>query len=1251
MNYLLFKRWNDFSGWLVFLIAAFVYGMTIEPTASFWDCPEFISCAEKLQVGHPPGAPFYMLVGNLFTQFASDPSQVSRTVNFLNALLSAGCILFLFWSITRLVRSLLKEEKENLSVTDVIIILGSGLVGALAYTFSDTFWFSAVEGEVYAFSSFLTALVFWMILRWQDESDTVYGDRWIILIAYIIGLSIGVHLLNLLCIPAIVLVFYYQKYRTISLKGAIAAIALSGLLIVLILFVYIPGMADIGGWFELLFVNALGFPFQTGLIGFLAITFFQFASDPSQVSRTVNFLNALLSAGCILFLFWSITRLVRSLLKEEKENLSVTDVIIILGSGLVGALAYTFSDTFWFSAVEGEVYAFSSFLTALVFWMILRWQDESDTVYGDRWIILIAYIIGLSIGVHLLNLLCIPAIVLVFYYQKYRTISLKGAIAAIALSGLLIVLILFVYIPGMADIGGWFELLFVNALGFPFQTGLIGFLAITFFLLIAGIYRFKKRLINTALWCILMLTVGYTTYAVILIRANANTPLNENAPDNIFALKSYLNREQYESAPLLYGKTYASEPEYVPEGDYYKVKMKTGGAVYRPNREEGKYKVIRNKEEVCYTQNMLFSRMWNDRMASSYKSWSEGTDGAPTQKENLTYFFAYQLNYMYWRYFLWNFVGRQNDIQGHGEPEHGNWITGIPLLDNLRLGDQELLPESLRQNKGHNVFYALPLLLGLIGIYWQWMRGKKGMQQFSVVFFLFFMTGLAIVLYLNQTPGQPRERDYAYAGSFYAFAIWIGMGAAGLCDALRKKKSSVLQVGLLMFLCLLIPVQMASQTWDDHDRSNRFTCRDFGANYLMTLPDKGNPIIFSNGDNDTFPLWYNQDTEGVRRDARICNLSYAQTDWYIYQQQCPLYDAPGLPITWSKDQYQEGKNEYVAIRPELKKQIEELYQKHPEEARDSFGNDPFEVKNILKYWALSEKQDFHVIPTDTISISIDKDAVLRSGIMLPDSIRHLKGKELKNAIPDKIYISLKDMRILTKVDMLMLEMLANCNWERPLYMAISVGEVSKLKFDHYFVQEGLAFRFTPFDYKKWGNVKGDNNYAIDVERLYENVMNRYKYGGLDTPGLYLDETTLRTCYYHRRLFAQLAKELIRQGDNTRARKVLAYAEQAVPAYNVPEIYESGSFDIAKAYAALGEKTKAMPLLKNLTAESEDYINWAFSLGDNRINMVQRDCLYKFWQWNQYNELVKEIDEEEYRLSNQRFEEKYALFSQIVGLRN
>lgn len=398
-------------------------------------------------------------------------------------------------------------------------------------------------------------------------------------------------------------------------------------------------------------------------------------------------------------------------------------------------------------------------------------------------------------------------------------------------------------------------------------------------------------------------------------------------------------------------------------------------------------------------------------------------------------------------------------------------------------------------------------------------------------------------------------------------------------------------------------------------------------------------------------MWYNQDTEEVRRDARVCNLSYAQTDWYIYQQQCPLYDAPGLPISWNKNQYQEGKNEYVAVRPELKKQIEELYRRNPEEARDSFGEDPFEVKNILKYWIFSERQEFNVIPTDTINIHIDKDALLRSGIMLPEAIRHLKGEELKDAIPDKLYIPLKDIRMLNKVDLLMLEILANCNWERPLYLAISVGSVSKLKFDNYFVQEGLAFRFTPFDYKKWGDADENRPYAVDVERLYDNVMNRYKYGGLNTPGLYLDETTLRTCWYHRRLFAQLAKELIIQGDPARAKKVLAYAEQAVPGYNVPETYESGSYSIATAYAALGEKMKAITLTEHLIAEAEDYINWAFSLKGNRMEMVRNDCIYKFWQWNQCNELLKKVDEESYKESNRRFEDKYALFAPNMGYKN
>lgn len=1042
MNLVLFKRWNNAGGWLLFLIAAYVYGSTIEPTTSYWDCPEFISCAEKLQIGHPPGAPFYMLVGNLFTQFADSPTHIALTVNLLNALLSAGCILFLFWSITRLVKPLIVPDKcQLLQISDVVLILGSGAVGALAYTFSDTFWFSAVEGEVYAFSSFLTAFVFWLILRWQDESNSVYGDRWIILIAYIIGLSIGVHLLNLLCIPAIVLVYYYQ--------------------------------------------------------------------------------------------------------------------------------------------------------------------------------------------------------------QKRHSVTFKGAVGAVLVSALLIAFILFVYIPGMAEVGGWFELLFVNVLGFPFHTGLLVFLLLFFLLIGVLLWRFKKRVVQLSAWCILMLTIGYTSYAVILIRSNANPPLNENAPDNIFTLKSYLNREQYESVPLFYGKSYASEPEYTPDGDYLRIKTKKGDAIYRPDPEAGIYRVIRHREEVCYTQKMLFPRMWNDRATEAYKSWSGGEGKLPTQKENLTYFIRYQLNHMYWRYFLWNFVGRQNDYQSTGEAEHGNWLTGFSVLDNLRLGDQQLLPQSLQQNKGHNVYYALPLILGLLGIGWQWTRGKQGKMQFSVLFFLFFMTGIAIVLYLNQAPDQPRERDYAYAGSFYVFAIWMGLGAAGLCEWVRKKRARLLPVCLSMLLCLLVPIQMGSQTWDDHDRSNRYTCRDFGSNYLMTLPDQGHPIIFCNGDNDTFPLWYNQDTEEVRRDARICNLSYAQTDWYIYQQQCPLYEAPGLPIPWKRKQYQEGTNEYVEIRPELKGQIQAFYQQHPEEARRTFGEDPFDVRNILKYWAFAENPEFHVIPTDTISLPIDKEALLRSNIMLPASIRHLKGDELRNALPDHMKISLKGMRMLTKVDLLVLEVLANCNWERPLYMAISVGAVSKLKLDNFLVMEGLAYRFTPFDYQQWGDAQQPNSYAMDVERLYENLMDRYKYGGLDAHPLYLDETTRRICYSHRRLFAQLATQLLKQDDEVRARKVLSYARQVLPAYNVPEVYESGAFDLAAAYATLDEDAEAERILTYLIAEAESYVNWSFSFGSSNLHFLERECLYRFWQWNQCNELLQRVSEKACRTSKQRFEEKYTYFTQLM----
>ena len=1170
-----YRTVNNLMGWLTFIIAATVYCLTIEPTASFWDCPEFITTGYKLEVGHPPGAPFFMLVANLFSQFASDVTTVAKMVNYMSALMSGACILFLFWSITHLVRKLIITDENNITKGQLITVMGSGLIGALVYTFSDTFWFSAVEGEVYAFSSLFTAVVFWLILKWEDVADQPHSDRWIILIAYLTGLSIGVHLLNLLCLPAIVLVYYYKKTPNATAKGSLIALFGSMVLVAAVLYGIVPGIVKVGGWFELLFVNGLGMSFNSGVVVYII----------------------LLAAALIWGVYESYT-------EKNKTRMAISFILTI---ALLGIPFYG--------------------------------HGASSIVIG----ILVIAALGLYLAPNI-------------------------------------------------------------------QTK------------IKEKWRISARTMNTALLCTMMIVIGYSSYALIVIRSTANTPMDQNSPEDIFTLGEYLGREQYGTRPLFYGPAFSSKVALdVKDGYCIPRQSEAGSKFVRKEKtspdEKDSYIELPGRVEYEYAQNMLFPRMYSSSHAPLYKQWVDikGYDvpydqcgemvmvNMPTQWENIKFFFTYQLNFMYWRYFMWNFAGRQNDIQGSGEIEHGNWITGIPFIDNILVGNQELLPQDLKDNKGHNVFYCLPLILGLIGLFWQAYRNQRGIQQFWVVFFLFFMTGIAIVLYLNQTPAQPRERDYAYAGSFYAFAIWVGMGVAGLiqwcsrmkpeqrliagateeeAEKIRKTleekrakfiteeeeaelqykldslyetyvpyKPSAAMACILSIICLLVPIQMASQTWDDHDRSNRYTCRDFGANYLMTLPDKGNPIIFCNGDNDTFPLWYNQDTEEVRRDVRICNLSYAQTDWYIYQQQCPLYDAPGLPISWDQNQYQEGKNEYVAVRPELKKQIEALYQKHPEEARDSFGNDPYEIKNILKYWVFAEKQEFHVIPTDTINIYIDKDAVLRSGMMLPEAIRHLKGEELRDAIPDKLSISLKNIRLLTKVDLLMLEILANCNWERPLYMAISVGNSSKLKFDDYFVQEGLAFRFTPFNYKEWGDVEEGNGYAIDTEKLYENVMNRYKYGGLDTPGLYLDETTLRICYSHRRLFAQLAKELVKQGDDIRARKVLEYAGQTIPAYNVPEVYESGSYDIATAYASIGETQKATDLLNHLIAESENYIDWAFSLGDNRIGMVQQDCLYRFWQWNQCNELLKSMDKKRYEQSNQQFEKKYMRFTQLMNYHN
>ena len=675
----------------------------------------------------------------------------------------------------------------------------------------------------------------------------------------------------------------------------------------------------------------IGHPPGAPVFMLAANLFSQFASDPSQVALMVNILSALLSAGCVFFLFLTITHLVseKGRVKSEKE------VITIEACGLVGALAYTFSDTVWFSAVEAEVYAFSSFLTALMFWLILKWEDEADSPRADRWIILIAYITGLSIGVHLLCLLCLPAMSFVVYFRRTKRVTWVGMLKTLLAGGLLVGVILYGLIPGVVKVGGWFELLFTNVLGCPYHTGLICYIVVGIGALVFAYYRARPRIVKLSLACLLMILAGYSSYGVILIRANAHPPMCENAPDNIFSLGSYLNREQYgQTTPLLYGPAYCSEPDYEVKGDSWEVKKEEGKAVYRPVSDTTKqqYEVVRHDVTYKYKDNMFFPRMHSLRHAKEYEEWMGGVkkqDGVPTMKENLRFFLTYQVNFMYWRYFIWNFVGRQNNIQGHGEVEHGNWITGFRWIDDWLLGcDTSKLPSDLAQNKGRNVFYGLPLLLGLMGIVWQWRRGREGRQQLLIVSLLFIMTGLAIVVYLNQTPLQPRERDYAYAGSFYAFAIWIGLGVKCLTPSRSPKErgvvtffggrtidSSLLGGGgvVVGLLCLLVPLQMATQTWDDHDRSGRYTCRDFGANYLESMQREGNPIILTNGDNDTFPLWYNHEVEGVRTDTRDCNLEYLQTDWYIDQMKRQAYDSPPLPISLSHEDYKEGKLEYVPV--------------------------------------------------------------------------------------------------------------------------------------------------------------------------------------------------------------------------------------------------------------------------------------------------------------------------------------------------
>ena len=1085
---------NDVLGWVCFLVAAVTYLLTVEPTASFWDCPEFIAQGTKLEVGHPPGNPIFMLAARFFVNFAwGDMSKAALMVNSMSALLSAGTILLLFWTITHLVKRLIvKDDAGEVSLTQMLVIFGSGLCGALMYAWSDTFWFSAVEGEVYAFSSFCTALVFWLILKWENRADEPHSDRFLVLIAYIIGVSIAVHLLNLLCIPAIVLVIYYRKFKNTTASGSLAALGVSAVIVALILYGLVPGFIEIAQYFELFFVNTCGLSYNMGVL-----------------------------------------------------------------------------------------------IYAMLFVAVMLW--------------------------------CIKAL----YKQDNTTTIRVSFLLAMILSGI------------------------------PFIGSSMWIPAVIIAALAVYLFAAKKlpvRILTLCALSVLVIFVGYSSYALLLIRSHANPPMNQNAPDNVFSLSSYLNREQYGDTPLFYGPSFKSTVLYqVDNTGNYNFMKKPATTVYEKRVKDApgdadRYDSFERDTRYVMTPNMLFPRMYSSapNHPTGYLEWTNlresdlplkeapvlvDADGntlqtaqlpAPSFAQNMRYFFNYQVNYMYWRYFLWNFAGRQNDMAGNGEANRGNWISGIPFIDNFRLGDQSLLPDDFgKGNKGHNVFFMLPLLMGIIGLSWQAFHSKRGIEQFWVIFFFFFMTGLAIVLYLNQPPLQPRERDYAFAGSFYAFAIWVGMGVAGLWALVnsimnnprgeKEPRKAMAVACATLAVGLLVPLQVVSQTWNDHDRSGRYTTRDFGMNYLASLDD--NAIIFTNGDNDTFPLWYAQEVEGFRTDVRVVNLSYLTTDWYANQMRVATDGGAAIDVSARPADYAFDRMQYNYFDPENMKTervnaltaLEDLY--HNPEAT-------WKGARIWRY-------PYMFIPANP-------DAAAKAGV-----IAQSEAPAAEEAIEVSLYKDPKNPASgATLSQALSLDMIATSaknGWNRPAYFAMTVPDEYYLSLSPYMRNTGLAYQVTPLR-----NPDGENATWTDTDKMYRNVTEKFRWGGLDQLGengnIYLDETVRRMVTTHRSAMVDLAYALLVEGYNAahpvtdsitgvtheadtvyaadrygKAARVLDLIEEKLPAKHSPYSIQIG-YQIADVYLRLAAETgdkklheKGMKILEDELLRYGAYIPYFMEL--------------------------------------------------------
>jgi len=1061
-----FKKINNITGWVVFFIAAITYLLTIEPTASFWDCGEFIATAYRLEVGHPPGAPLFMMLGRVFSLLSfGNVKLVAPLINAMSALASAFTILFLFWTITHLSRK--------------------------------------------------------MFVTKQIDDDNLRSD----------------------------------------------------------------------------------------------------SNDFSQVQ-----------------------------------------ILLIMASGIVGALAYTFSDTFWFSAVEGEVYALSSFFTAIVFWAILKWENVADEKFSNRWLILIGYLMGLSIGVHLLNLLAIPAIVFVYYFKKYKPTS-KGILLTSLISVVILGTVQYGVIQGLIQIAASLELLFVNKWGAPFLSGFITFgilLIISTIWAIWYTHRKRKIIMNTIMLVFAMLMLGYSSYAMIVIRSAANPPIDENDPENFFNLISYLNREQYGDTPLLYGQYYSAPViEEKETKEYY-------------TQKDGKYVVIDHKIKYEYDSKFktFFPRIYSTQGShiQAYRSWAniareniEFTDPnsgekrmieKPTFIDNMLFFFKYQVGHMYIRYFMWNFVGRQNDTQGHGAYENGNWISGIPFIDNLRLGNQSTLPDHVANNKAKNKYYFLPLILGIVGMFFQYQFAKR---DFFVTFLFYFFTGLAIILYLNQTPYQPRERDYAYAGSFYVFTIWIGLGVLGFYRYLQiLKVQPIVKAGAVTGISLLaVPTLLATQNWDDHNRSGRYTVIDFASNYLNSC--EPNAILFTYGDNDTFPLWYAQEVEGVRTDVRIVNLSLLSTDWYISQMQRKAYLSEAVPMKMPYEKYQQGtrdilivydkpeytfESKYKAYQYKFKPFYKEIYDRLIAEltkssfstqyAKDfqklSAGVDKISplqiiglIQNLSKQervtalglnmeemqylsaesdslfekvaaasMSVKEAMDFayhdekdyklaeysfkyNYIPSKKLFIPVDKEKVLKNGTVSP---------KYADKILNKLEFTLSQSYF-GKSEMMILDLLANFNWDRPIYFATSVGDENFMNLQKYFRHEGFAYRLVPY-----ANTSTETA-SVDTDILYDRLMKRYKWGRMNAEDVLIDEQNLRTVSLMnvRDVFDRLANALLDENKKEKALEVLDTCMSLMPHKNF--VFDYSMLSMAETYYRAEAVQKAQKIIQTITKVYND----------------------------------------------------------------